>query len=589
VIENKQPFPGFVGPSYQGRSQRFDDQRCVNFYLEVDEAAGATTAQGTPALGKNQQTMVLIGTPCLSYLQTIGSGPIRATYTVSNLNLTLVVSGNEVFQIAGPNGFPEPLTGNLSTTSGPVAIADNGIQAIFVDGSYGYTYTIGATTGIITAVSTIVPGTGYATGTFYGVALQGGTGTLAYAEITVAGGGVTAVNITQGGSGYVDGDVLTALASFDGVGLGTGFSCAVSAVANAPILNQINDPNFYPASTVTFQDGYFILNQTGTTNFFISDLYSVDWLPLNQSAKTGNSDILEGVISVNRQLYLLGARTLEIWWNAGASGSSPFQRQDGRFSQQGLAAPASLAVLSENFYWLSSNAQGGGVVMGLANAMPVRISTHAVEHSIQAAGASIAQAVGYAYQQEGHYFYVLNVPGLNTTWVYDMATNLWHERQSTISGNVGRHLGETHAFLGGTHIIGDYNSGNIYSYDLDGYTDNGQVIQRIRQTPHVAHNSNNMFYNLMDIDFQFGVGLVDNGTNTANNVNPTVVVQVSRDGGETFGNPIYGTLGQIGAYRTRARFARLGYGRDAVFKVTVTDAVEVQMLSCMMDLEEGTL
>ena len=492
MSESKTVLPGVVGPSYNGRSKRLDNQRCVNYYVELDEWQGA----GKPSPGKNQQTMVLLGTPGLQTLQNIGTGPIRALYTISSLSLAIVVSGNEVYQIPGGTGTPELIVGNLLTSTGPISIADNGVQVLLVDGQNGYSITIG---------------------------------TL--------------------------------------------------------VVNTIVDDNFYPASTVTFQDGYFILSQTGTTNFFISDLYSVDWLPLNQSAKTGNSDILMGLISVNRQLYLLGARTLEIWWDAGASGSSPFQRQDGRFSQQGLVAPGTLAILDESFYWLSTNAQGGGVVMGLVGSMPARISTHAVEFSLQNVG-DLTGATAYAYQDGGHYFYVLNVPGTNTTWVYDIATGFWSERQSSVNGVIGRHLGQAHCYLNQSHLIGDYRNGNIYEYNYQCYTDNNQMLPRIRQFPVFADNNNNIFVSLLDLDFQFGVGSSDLGAPGAA-ADPRVVLEISYDGGETFPTAIYGSLGAIGQYQHRCRFERLGYSRGAVYRVTVTDAVEVQFLACMIDAEEG--
>jgi hypothetical protein len=459
----------------------------VNYYIEIDETGG----------GKGGEPAVLIGTPGLKFLQTIGTGPIRATYTLSNQQLMYVVSGNEVYQLSGANAIPVLITGNLTTSTGPVSVADNGVQVLFVDGQNGYYISIGQT-----------------------------------------------------------------------------------------ILNQVNDPNFYPSQTVTFQDGYFILNQTNTTNFFISDLYSVDFLPLNQSAKSGNSDILMAVISNNRQLYLLGAKTTEIWFDSGASGTSPFQRQDGRFSQVGCAAPNSIAVLSETFFWLGSNAQGGGVVYMLENAMPTRVSTHAVEFAIQQLG-DISGAVGYAYQQEGHYFYVLNIPGSPTTWVYDMSCKQWSERQSVTAGVIGRHLGQTHCVLNGQHIIGDYNTGNIYEYDLETYSDNGEMIPRIRQSPHVSESLNRLFYKLMEVDFQAGVGLVDNGTNPSSAVNPRIVLEMSDDGGFTWSNPIYATVGRIGQYRVRARWQRLGSSRDRVFRVTITEPVKCQMLSAYLDVEVG--
>ena len=112
------------------------------------------------------------------------------------------------------------------------------------------------------------------------------------------------------------------------------------------------------------------------------------------------------------------------------------------------------------------------------------------------------------------------------------------------------------------------------------------MLPRIRQTPHFSSTNNNIFYHLFELDFQFGVGLVNNG-NTYNNVNPQAVLEISRDGGETWDLPILGGLGQIGRYTTRCRFNRLGSARDAVFRITITDAVECQLLSCMMDYEVG--
>jgi hypothetical protein len=487
MAEKKQRFPGFVGPAYTSRADRFDCQRLVNYYIEIDETGA----------GKGGEPAVLIGTPGLRALQTIGTGPIRAVYTLSNQPVCFVVSGNEVYQISGALSIPIQITGNLTTNTGPVSVSDNGIQVLFVDGSNGYYVEVGQTT-----------------------------------------------------------------------------------------LNTISDPNFFPANTVTFQDGYFILNKTGTPYFFYSDLYSIDFLPFNEAAKTGNSDILMAVISNNRQLYLLGASTTEIWFNSGASGSTPFQRQDGRFSQVGCAAPASIAKLSETFFWLGSNAQGGGIVYSLENAMPGRVSTHAIEYIIQQY-TDLSGATGYAYQQEGHYFYALNIPGADTTLVYDMASKQWHERQSTTNGVVGRNLAGTHCVLNNQHIVGGYNNNKIYALDLDYYTDDGDMIARIRQTPHISDSLNRMFYKLMECDFQFGTGLVDNQSNPGNAVNPRAVLEISNDGGKTWGNPIYAQMGEIGRWYTRARWQRLGSSRDRVFRVTVTDPVKVQLLSCMLDVEIG--
>ena len=73
-MENKQRFAGFVGPSNTLRSNRFDTQRLVNMYIEIDPLGA----------GKGQEPAVLVGTPGLKFQQSIGNGPIRCTYTQSN-------------------------------------------------------------------------------------------------------------------------------------------------------------------------------------------------------------------------------------------------------------------------------------------------------------------------------------------------------------------------------------------------------------------------------------------------------------------------------------------------------------------------
>jgi hypothetical protein len=64
--------------------------------------------------------------------------------------------------------------------------------------------------GGVNAVTITTPGSTYTDGTYPNTALTGGTGTGAYATITVAGGIVTAVTITAHGLNYTAGDTLSA-------------------------------------------------------------------------------------------------------------------------------------------------------------------------------------------------------------------------------------------------------------------------------------------------------------------------------------------------------------------------------------------
>ena len=85
---------------------------------------------------------------------------------------------------------------------------------------------LGTTANGIAVLGTITPGTLYKAGTYTNVPLTGGTGTGATADITVAGGAVTAVVLDTPGTGYVAADTLSASAANLG-GTGSGFSVPV--------------------------------------------------------------------------------------------------------------------------------------------------------------------------------------------------------------------------------------------------------------------------------------------------------------------------------------------------------------------------
>lgn len=108
--------------------------------------------------------------------------------------------------------------------------------------------------GMVGLLGTITGGTGGTTGSYGGVALTGGSGTGATANITVAGGAVTAVTILNPGTAYVVGDVLSAASG--NIGSVTGFSVPVSSVAiNSSLAG--GSVYFYYPNTTTFKQTWF--------------------------------------------------------------------------------------------------------------------------------------------------------------------------------------------------------------------------------------------------------------------------------------------------------------------------------------------
>jgi hypothetical protein len=101
--------------------------------------------------------------------------------------------------------------------------------------------------GIITLLNTasFTGGTLYTNGTYTNIPLTGGSGAGAVATITIAGGIVTTVTLTNGGNFYIVGDSLSFDAANIGVGSGSGFSIPVTQINNSTGTSWLGD-NFDP-------------------------------------------------------------------------------------------------------------------------------------------------------------------------------------------------------------------------------------------------------------------------------------------------------------------------------------------------------
>lgn len=102
-----------------------------------------------------------------------------------------------------------------------------------------YYYPVSIVQRAINTLGAITGGSGYTNGTYFNVALTGGSGSGATATVTVSGGAVTNVNISDPGCYYVAGDSLSA-ASAD-IGGGAGFFVAVNVVDNETGMTWLGD------------------------------------------------------------------------------------------------------------------------------------------------------------------------------------------------------------------------------------------------------------------------------------------------------------------------------------------------------------
>jgi hypothetical protein len=350
------------------------------------------------------------------------------------------------------------------------------------------------------------------------------------------------------------------------------------------VFAQITDPDFAGASTVGFLDGYFVFTQPNSQVFWVTNLLdgsSVE--PLNFASAEGSPDDLVGLIVDHREVWLFGTSSVEVWDNAGTVGF-PLERIQGAFNEIGCAAAYSIAKLDNGLFWLGSDARGQGIVYRANGYTGTRISTHAVEWQIQQYG-NISDAIGYTYQQDGHSFYVLIFPSANATWVYDVATDNWHERASFSGGEFKRHRSNCQMFFNNEIIVGDYNDSRIYAFDLDKYSDDTAVQKWLRSWRALPTDTNNLTrtaQHTLQLICDSGVGLID-----GQGSDPQVMLRWSDDGGHTWSNEHWTSMGKIGVYGARAIWRRLGMTtklRDRVYEVSGTDPVKIAILGAELNL-----
>ena len=349
---------------------------------------------------------------------------------------------------------------------------------------------------------------------------------------------------------------------------------------------QIGDPNFLGANWVDFLDGFLVFNQPNTRFFYATLANQVVFNALYVGETTAYPDNCIAVICNGRELWVIGPRKAEVWYNAGTV-PFPFQLEPGVIIEQGCIAQYSVAKMDTNIYWVSQSPEGARMVMRLnTNHVAQRISTHAIEFE-WLSYPRVDDAIGATYQISGHSFYKIHFPTADKTWGFDEATQQWHE-DNWIDGNGVLHRARNTfcCYAYGMNMGLDWQNGNLYKIDPAAYTDNGQVIAWKRSFPHVVKELTKISGSAFVADIETGAhpgsdegdqftspwsqGFSSGFGPLGKLSRPTIAMRVSKNGGYSFGNHRLKGLVSSGHYRSMERWRQLGIGRDWVFELSST-------------------
>lgn len=360
--------------------------------------------------------------------------------------------------------------------------------------------------------------------------------------------------------------------------VGNAFS-QITEATNGPPAALGTAYSFPGADRVDVIDGFLVFNQPRTSDFYCTQNNNVIFDALNFAAKNGYSDNLVTIIVTRREIWLIGERTTEIWYDAGAA-DFPFQIMPGPFIQHGCVAKYSVAQVDGAVFWLSQDQAGQNIMARGEGYQAKPITTPAIVAE-WAKYPTTADAEGFCFQFGGHAFYQVNFPSANRSWRWDETTQLWHEPVYTdTDGNENRHRASCAAFAYGVNVVADWETGQLYAIEPDVCTDNGAPMQFRRGFPHMMQDGRQVIYPGFTLDVEAATA-----PTSPPDPDPIVSLRWSDTRGRTWGQPVQQSLGRTGQYLSQPSWNRTGRSRDRVFEIFGTVPGKVAINGAFLDPE----
>lgn len=330
--------------------------------------------------------------------------------------------------------------------------------------------------------------------------------------------------------------------------------------------------------------GYFVAFNQPNAQIRISDLFDGSvWDPTQFAENSISSDSWSSMqVTAYGQICLVGPKTGQFWFNSGAF-PFPFAPDPSALFQVGIAATFSIKEVAGGVAWLASSTQGGYSVVLASGYSPAPISDQALDFELSQYE-DLSDAIGDAYEEQGHTFFTLTLPSANASWTYDFTTKQWHRRGTWIVADNDYTYWRPvfHCFSFGKHLMADRETGVIYHMSNEFGSDvDGLEIRRLRRAPALNNEHLRLRFSRLEL-------LVNAGSGNEDDPNPQIMLRQSADFGKTWGNELQQPIGPVGDFSNRVIFWRIGQARGRVFEVTTTARTPVQITDAYLKVERST-
>lgn len=378
--------------------------------------------------------------------------------------------------------------------------------------------------------------------------------------------------------GTIDG---TARCIFDGIGSNVVIANGSGKVFqyDGSTVTEITDVDLETPLCVAHINNQIIFDGDGG-RFASSDVGDATSISgLNYATAESNADDLIRPYVFNQILYLFGDKTTEPWYNSGV-GNPPFDRIEGGIIPIGLLARYSVANNDRLMYFLGDDNE----VYAVQGSNAQKVSTIAISRTI-AEFSQVADAIGWCFSLEGQNFYKITFPSAGKSFCYAESSGHWFELSSGLDG--GRARANSHVFAFRRNLVGDSESGNLYEWDIDTFTEAGETILRVRDTGPlhgelVGAPGKRIEMDRFELIMETGVGIL-----SGQGSDPVIMLQTSDDGGKTWSTERWGKVGKLGKFMIKVEWHALGSFFERIIRLKMTDPVFFSIHSAAADLRAG--
>lgn len=343
--------------------------------------------------------------------------------------------------------------------------------------------------------------------------------------------------------------------------------------AGTPFL-EITDADFTANGNpqyVVFIDGYFACT-TDSKKWIISALNDGNnWDALDFSSAESDPDDIVAPVVFRNQIFITGSETTEAFQNVPNGAGFPFIRSN-IFIDKGCFAPLSLIAAHNTFMMIGGGINESPAVWQFTGSSFQKVSTTAIDNVLSGFSKEVIEAAfSFTYSDKGAYFIGFTVDEF--TFVYDVISQRWHERKSTINDVNVRWRVNSLVTAYGRVLVGDSQDGRIGELDSNVYMEYGDNILRVIATQPFSNLGNSIKVPSIELTVESGVGNSDRP-------DPKVSMDVSRDG-KTFTYERSRSMGRVGEYNRRAVWYRNGrFPRFVVLRFKMSDPVRPVIIKC---------